>query len=370
MIGTAALVLVLSVFNGFEELLFGLYGNFNPDVKITPAKGKVFEIDSSKIYQLKQIEGIQYVSKSVEEVAFFEYQGIQDFGILKGVDDNYIKVSGIDTCVREGIYKLHDGASALLVLGVGMRNKLNANIDNLLDPISVYMPRKEAAQAMETQFRKRLIFPVGTFITQQDNDNQYALAPIAYVQELLGNDKEISALEIKLSKEANASNTIAKISQLLGNEVIIKDRYQQEEAFLKIMNIEKWMSFAILSLTLVLVAFNMVGALWMIVLDKKRDISILKAMGSSDNDIRNIFLNEGLLLSIGGAALGFLFAILLYIAQKSFGIVPIPEGFVVDSYPISLRATDFILVAITVVGLGFMASWLPANLAKRIMDLS
>jgi lipoprotein-releasing system permease protein len=202
-------------------------------------------------------------------------------------------------------------------------------------------------------------------VTQQDNDNQYVLASLRFVQELLGTDRNLSALELKLLPNADIETIKTEIAQILGAEVKIKDRLQQEEAFLKIMNIEKWMSFALLSLTLMLVAFNMIGALWMIVLDKKKDISILKSMGTTKEAIRNIYLYEGLLLSFIGAVIGFVLAIVLYIIQKNYGIVSMPEGFVVDTYPISLRFTDFVFIAFTVLLLGFLASILPA---KRAME--
>ena len=364
-IGTAALVLVLSVFNGLGDLLMGLYGNFNPDIKITPAKGKVFRPDSSKIFQISQLKGVQYLSKSIEEVAFFEYQGTQDFGILKGVDSMYALVSGIDTTLRQGNYQLKQSDRYLAILGSGMRNKLSVNVDNILDPIAIYMPRTDEATTMETQFRKRFAYPNAYFVTQQDNDNQYVLASLRFVQELLGTNQNLSALELKLLPDVNIQTIKNEIAQILGSEFQVKDRLQQEEAFLKIMNIEKWMSFALLSLTLMLVAFNMIGALWMIVLDKKKDIIILKSMGTTKQAIRNIYLYEGLLLSSIGAIIGFVIAIALYIVQKNYGIVPMPEGFVVDTYPISLRFTDFVFIAFTVLLLGFLASILPA---KRAME--
>jgi lipoprotein-releasing system permease protein len=364
-IGTAALVLVLSVFNGLGDLVMTLTSNFNPDIKITPTKGKTFQPDSLKIYQLTQLPGVEFLSRSVEEVAFFEYQGTQDFGILKGIDSIYAKVSHIDTAIEEGNFRLKQGDRYLAVLGKGMRNKLTVQLENVLEPIAIYMPRTDEATAMETQFRKRFIYPVGTFATQQDNDNQYVLASLRFVQELLGNDRNLSALELKLLPDADILQLKSSIAQILGTDVTIKDKLEQEEAFLKIMNLEKWMAFAILTLTLMLVIFNMVGALWMIVLDKKKDISILKSMGMTKENVRNIYLFEGFLLSIIGASIGFVIAIVLYLIQKNFGIISMPTGFVVDSYPISLKLTDFIFIAFTVLSLGFLASILPS---KRAME--
>ena len=190
-----------------------------------------------------------------------------------------------------------------------------------------------------------------------------------FARELLNADGEVSALEIKLKPGSGQPKTIASIREVMGTGFEIKDRYQQDESFLKLMNIEKWMSFAILSLTLVLVAFNMIGSLWMIVLEKKSDISILKSMGATEETVRNIFLNEGLLLCLFGLITGFGLAIGLYIVQKTYGIVSIPEGFVVNAYPISMRFWDMLAVAAVVLFIGLIASLPAAFRAKRVQAL-
>ena len=205
--------------------------------------------------------------------------------------------------------------------------------------------------------------------TQQDFDNQYVLVSLDFARDLLGAYGEVSALEIKLKPGTDPNRGIAAIRGILGEEFQAKDRYQQEEAFLKLMNIEKWMSFALLCLTLVLVAFNMIGSLWMIVLEKKADISILKSMGATNTTIRNIFIGQGFLLCLLGLASGLALAILLYALQKIFGIVPIPEGFVVDAYPISMRLVDVLAVAVVVVAIGVVASVPAAHRASKIPTL-
>lgn len=368
-IGTAALVLVLSVFNGFEDLITGLFSQFNPDVKITAAKGKSFEVDTVLLEDLRSMEGVDYVSLSLEEVAVFEYKSNQDIGIVKGVDDYYKNVTGIDTTVREGVYRLDYEGRDMAVLGVGMRNKLAVNVDDLLATISVYMPKRKKVGALSKPFVEKLVYPAGTFVIQQDFDNQYVLTSLPFAQKLLDVPKNtVSALEIQLAAEAREEPIIAALQERMGPEYLIRNRYQQDEAFLKLMNIEKWMSYAILSLTLFLVAFNMVGALWMIVLEKKKDIAILKSMGATDQLIRQIFLGEGLLLCVLGMAVGMLVAVLLYVLHVNLenGLVSIPQGFLVTAYPISLRAWDFLVIGLTVVAIGGLASLLPANRAARV----
>ncbi len=368
-VGTAALILVLSVFNGFEDLITGMFSNFNPDVKVTPLKGKTFELEDDKLTQIKSLEGVDFVSKTLEETAIFQYKGSEDFGTIKGVDEFYHQVTSIDSTIREGVYKLKDEHRTLGVLGVGLRNKLSVNVGDFLSTLSIYMPKRKQVGPTGTPFKKKEIYPVGTFVIQQDFDNEYLLTSLEFVQKLLSVKNEISSLEIKLSDHTDQDLTVGAIQKILGDQFAVKDRYQQDEAFLKLMNIEKWMSYAILSLTLILVAFNMIGALWMIVLDKKNDIAILKSMGATKELVRNIFLSEGLLLCLLGLVSGFLIAILLYGSQKTFGIVPIPDGFVVDAYPISMRLPDFIIVALTVIAIGIVASIPPALRAARVQAL-
>lgn len=366
-IGTAALILVLSVFNGFEDLLTGLFSTFNPDVKVVPVKGKTFTVDSTILVNLKQVPGVAFVAQSLEEVAFFEYKDRQDFGILKGVDAAFTNVADIDSTIREGVLKFKDGDTELAVVGGGLRNKLAIDVEDQFTALAIYMPKKEQrAGVLEQPFRKRFAYPVGTFINQQDYDNQYVLTSIDLARDLIEAPAEASAIEIKLSNEADAAQTLAAIQRTVGPDFLAKDRYLQDEAFLKLMNVEKWMSYAILSLMLVLVAFNMIGSLWMVVLEKKQDIAILKSMGATDGMIRNVFLFEGLLLILLGIGAGFLLAFLLYQIQRTFGIIAFPGGFAFEAYPISMRFWDVMIVFATVSLIGLLASMLPARRAMRI----
>jgi lipoprotein-releasing system permease protein len=367
-LGTAVLVLVLSVFNGFEKLISGMMSNFNPDVKIIATKGKTFIPDTLKIQQLRTLDGVAYLSETLEETAFFEYAKSQEIGILKGVDENFVKINGIDSTVREGKYQLYDGEHDYAVLGGGIRNLLGVYENNMMTPLSIYMPKRGEVGVLEQPFKKKFAYPAGTFIIQTEFDNQYILTNLALVRDLLNAEEEVSALEIKLKPNASASQTLTAIQNLMGSDFTINDRYHQDEAFLKLMNMEKWLSYAILCLTLLLVAFNMVGSLWMMVLEKKKDISILKSMGATDNLIRNVFLNEGLLLCALGLISGFILAVIAYLLHvyTEGGLVPLPPGFATDRYPVALKWSDFIVVAITVSIIGLLAST-PA--AMRAMNV-
>lgn len=367
-IGTAALILVLSVFNGFEDLLSGLFGHFNPQIKVTPAKGKTFEADSLMMVKIKGISGVAVVSETLEEIAFFEYEGSQDFGAMKGVDSLFAHVTGIDsdTIILEGEYLLKKDGRNCAVVGAGLRNKLTVNVNNPIGTITVYMP-EQSAGALDKPFKTRLVYPVGTFAIQQEYDNQYILTNLDFMRELLdATPYTVSALEIKCKSKSEVAQVKAQIRSIVGEGFVIKDHYEQNEAFFKVMKLEKWMGFAITSLMLLLMAFNTVGALWMIVLDKQKDISVLKSMGAHDGAIRRIFLMEGLLLTVFGLVIGIALAVGIYIIQKTWGIVTIPEGFLVNSYPIAMRLSDFIPIVLTVLGIGFLAAWLPAKRAGRV----
>ena len=365
-IGTAALVLVLSVFNGFEDLLMGLFSRFNPDVKITLVEGKTFETNAEQMASIRSLPSVEAASETLEEIAFFEYRDSRDFGVLKGVDENYDEVTGIDTTIFDGGYKLKTGERFLAIMGGGMRNKLQVDIDDPFELLNVYMAKRKSVGALEQPFKRRYAYPVGTFKIQQDFDSQYIIVSLEFARELIGAYDEASAIEVKLKPDADIPTAIENIQRIVGDGYVVKDRYQQDASFLKLMNIEKWLSFAILSLTLILVAFNMIGSLWMIVLEKKGDIAILKSMGATDKTIRNVFLNEGLLLCGLGLLIGIGLAFLLYATQKTFGIVPIPEGFVVDAYPISMRFIDLFAVMAVVLIIGLIASFPAALRAMKV----
>ena len=365
-IGTSALILILSVFNGFEDLISSLINSFNPDLKVMLVEGKLFEMEEEKISQLAELPGIAAISKTIEEVALFEYKGSREVGTIKGVDENFRKVTDIDSTLTHGYYNLGSPGAQNVVVGVGLANKLSLNIRDVLNPISIYMPVKEKKSPFSKDFKTMYAFPAGFFSIQSDSDFQFSIASFDFVNKLLDKKDAISYLEIKTDKTVDDDELREQIQSTIGDGFLIKDRYQQDEAFLKIMNIEKWMSYAIVSLTLLLIAFNLVGSLWMIVLEKKNDISTLKALGSTDRKIRNIFLNEGILISGVGLIIGVLLSLVIYFLQVRFGLVPIPEGYIIDAYPIKLVFLDFIIVSVTVIIIGFLASILPSIKASRI----
>lgn len=365
-IGTAALILILSVFNGFESLLSSLFDSFNPDMKIVLDEGKSFEIDDETIKQIKSIEGVIAVSKTIEETALFEYKDAQEVGIIKGVDEEYHNATDIDTTVKRGDYVLQDGTINYAVVGAGMRTKLGVNYNDGLTPISIHMPLRKKVGPVSNPFKTLEVYPSGVFSVQSEADLQYIITNYDFVNKLLSYENQTSALELRLVEDYNESDVRSSINAVLGPGYIIKNSYEQNEAYLKIMNIEKWVSYLIASLTMIMIAFNMVGCLWMIVLDKRKDISILKSMGMTTRHIREIFITEGMLIGTVGVIIGTALALFMYFLQKQFGLVSIPDGFMVRSYPIELKLTDFAIVIATVLSISYLASILPARKAGRI----
>ena len=367
-IGAATLVLVLSVFNGFEGLIAGMYGYFNPEIKITPRAGKTFQADSALVAQIAALPEIETVSATLEEIAFFEYGPAQDFGVLKGVDDQYVNVTPIRqaTLPDSNAFALNDGERYGAVVGAGMRYKLGLSIGQPGAWLNVYMPAKTPG-ALDKPFRSRLMVPNGLFSIQQEVDNQYVLTDIELIRELLeAETDEVSALELRCVSASAIPQAKKRLRELLGDDYHIKDRYEQNEALFKVMRLEKWIAFGIVSLMLALLAFNMVGALWMLALEKQRDIAVLKSMGATDRGVFKLFVWEGMLLTLLGLVLGLGLALFIYFLQKRYELVTIPDGFLVSSYPIELRFADFLPIVAAVLFIGLLASLLPAWRTLRI----
>lgn len=367
-VGSAALILVLSVFNGFEDLLVGMYSNFDPDIKVSPAQGKTFTVSDSLLKEIYEIDGVEQISQTLEEVAFFEYKDKQSFGTIKGVEDNYGYVINIDSTMREGAFKTQQGPQDMAVIGFSMRNALAVNLDDLFATISVHMPKRNPG-VFEKPFVSKVLHPGGVFLVQQDFEKKYVLTNLKFVQRLLELRNKVSALEIKIYPGFVDDDIIEQIKEKLGAAYLVQNRYEQEESFFKLMKVEKWLSYAIVGLMMLLIAFNLIGALWMIVLDKRKDIAILKSMGMQDQGIVRVFLFQGMLLSLLGMVSGVLLALAIYGLQKTVGIVTIPGNMSLEAYPISIRFSDFLIVAMTVVFIGLLASFPPALRARRVPAL-
>jgi lipoprotein-releasing system permease protein len=368
LVGAGGLILVLSVFNGFEGLVVSLYNSFNPDFTVTAKIGKSFTPDSTKMVELKSLGGIRAVSKVIEENVLLTHNEMQYIATVKGVELNYGSISGIDSAIYDGEFLLNDGKQNFAVLGVGISQSLQINFLDPLSFIMLYIPKKGKTSVInpEDAFNRDLIKPSGSFAIQSEFDSKYVFVPLDFARELTGYQTEVSSLDIALNKNADAEVLQSQIEKIFGENFEIKNRLQQNETLYKVMKTEKWAVYAILTLILIIAAFNIIGSLSMLVIEKKKDISILKTMGADDSLIAKIFLYEGMLLAFIGCAVGFAIAITIIFLQKKFELLKIGGGsFVIDAYPVDLRIGDLVLVFFTVMVIGIVAAWLPSRRASR-----
>lgn len=364
-VGTAALVIILSVFNGFEDLVKGLYGDFYASVKVVPAQAKTFHISADQLNQLKAIKQIKATSFIAEEKALLmgNYQAIVT---VKGVEDNYNNINNISKYVKRGSFELGDKENPGIIMGAGIENAAGVDIERGLTPTILYMPNQNAANLSATDgLNSYVVKPTGTFVIQQDFDNKYAFTNLAFLKYMLNmSEDEYSAIEIK----TNGQDELVKrdLQKLLGSGYKVQTRYEQNQSLYAVMQMEKWVIYAILSLILVVAAFNMIGALTMLVLEKQKDIAVLKAMGADDGRIRSIFLLEGLLLAGIGTGLGLFIATFICWLQIKYHLIKLGGStFIIDYYPVKTAISDYLLVFLTVSGIAFSAAWITSRKSSK-----
>ncbi|HUQ96061.1 MAG TPA: FtsX-like permease family protein [Chitinophagaceae bacterium] len=369
MVGTTALILVLSVFNGFEGLVKSLYSSFYPDLKIVPASGKQLTLSASQLATLRAVKGVRGLSLVVEEKALLLNGEAQSNAYIKGVDSNYVQVTGVKDHMIRGSFNLGDADHPRLVLGGGIENALGVQSDRSLDPITIYTGRQNPIDAGDPlkSVSRGDVQAAGAFVIQQDFDNKYVLSNMGFVKSLLGMPaNNYSAVEIKVTNIEDVDDVQQRIGAALSKAYNVQTRYEQNRSLYAVMRSEKWVIYAILSLILIVAAFNMIGALTMLVLEKRSDISVLHALGGTRGFIQKIFLSEGLLLAVLGGGIGMLLALLIALLQQRFHLIPLQGGsFLIDYFPVTLNVGDFILVGVTVIIIAFIASWIPARKAAQ-----
>jgi len=370
-IGSMALFIVLSVFNGFDQLVVSLFSSFNSSIQITANHGKIFNLNSLPIEKLRKIPGVLHLTEVIEEDALMKYKDNQSIVTIKGVSESYNEMTGLDTMMVEGNFLLQDGDKDYAVLGYGVAGALNANLLDYINPVSVWVPRRDASFSggFENAFNSDVIFPSGFFQIQWDYDVKYALMPLRFVKKLLDYGDERTAVEIDLSKDADQAALQKKIESLAGRGFVVKNRYQQQEILYKIMVSEKNYIFMILTLILVIATFNVIGTLSMLILDKKKDIAVLESLGASRRLIRRIFLFEGVFISFLGALLGLTLGVIVCWVQIRFGLIRLgseDSSFVVSAYPVLMKLTDFFLIFFTVMVIGLLAALYPVYNIRRV----
>ena len=368
-VGSMALVIVLSVFNGFDTVVKSLFSTFDPDVKILAVEGKTFVPGEGMKDSILSIPGVEAISEVLEENVLLLYGEKQHIGIMKGVDGSFREVSGLDSMVYDGDMKLQDKGRSYAVVGQGVAYSLRIGL-NFINPLYIYTIDRKSRFNMaqpEESIRRDFIYPSGIFAIEQDFDSKYVIVPIRFARDLLSYQSAVSFLEVKLDPEYPADRVQEEIISVAGEAYSVKNREQQNELFYRVMKSEKWAIFLILTFILVIASFNIIGSLSMLIIDKKKDIVTLRNMGAGNRLIERIFLVEGWLISISGSILGIGLGTGISWVQQRFGLIRLSGSgsFVIDAYPVKIQGVDILLIWITVLLIGWIAARYPVRQISR-----
>lgn len=369
-VGAFALIVVLSVFNGFEGLVLSLYNSFYPDIEITAVQGKTFEQDSAQIQKILRLDGVEALSCVMEENAYLEYGQQSQLATLKGVDDSYSNVTSVYQYVRDGSFLLRDSSYHYSVIGATLSQMLNINLQHSTEPLRITVPQRGLKSVFNPRdaFHTTLTLPAGIFSIQQEFDSKYVFVSLDLAREILGQENAVSSYEVKLKDGVSLEKKKDELSAMLGKEFKVHNRYEQQAETYRVMLIERWVTTAILSFIILIISFNIIGSLSMLVIEKTKDISVLRAMGSQPTLVQNIYLFHGLLSSaigaIGGLTLGYVFCFL----QMHFHFLKLgnagESSFVIDYYPVVLKWADPIIILFIIISISLLASWFPARRAS------
>lgn len=369
---TAAMVIVLSVFNGFEGLVISLYNVFEAPVVIKPAEGKTFELNAIPIEKITATEGVIGYVEVLEESCLLRYRDKQYFARIKGVSDNYTDLTDINSMMIDGDAAMSVNGIPAAMLGSGVAYHLGANVNDPINMVQVYVPKRGSSATIDPSkaFNVKQLFATGVFSIQADFDLRYMITPISFARELLDHEGRVSSLELALDPEANMAEVRESIQEMLGADYVVKDRFQQNELLYKIMKSEKWAVFMILSFILMISIFNVIGSLTMLILEKKKDINILRSMGASEELIQRIFILEGIFISMIGAVAGLVLGLLVCFAQIQFELVKLNSGgnYIVNAYPVEVQSMDVAYVFLVVATIGLLAAWLPVRKIIRPVE--
>lgn len=374
-LATLALVCTLSVFNGFQDLVATFFTAFDPQLKITAVKGKVFDGQDPRILQIRELPEVELCSESLEDNIMVQYQDKQTMAVLKGVEANFDRLTPIDSILfGRGELILHDEVVDYAIPGIQLLSTLGASI-RFLDPLEIYAPKRGAKVNLanpSTAFSTGQLFSSGLVfaVNQEKYDGSYILTSLRFARDLFQYTSEVSAINLKLKPEADTDAVKEKIEQILGEDFCVSDRYEQQADTFRIMEIEKLISYLFLTFILVIASFNVIGSLSMLIIDKRDDVNTLRNLGANDNQIVRIFLFEGRMISFIGASLGVVLGLFLCWLQQKYGLIALGSSgtFVVDAYPVSVHLTDVIVIFITVLAVGFLSVWYPVRfLSKRLL---
>lgn len=370
LVGSAALILILSVFNGFETMIVSLYSSFTPELKVLPAKGKTFDPKTLQLDTLRKKSGILSVTEVLEEKVLFRYGKSQFIGTVKGVSSDFLKNPALDSTLQIGSFTLKEGNGRnLAVIGASVQISLGINIKDPAAMLQIYSPRHNVVNSFNPmdEFVVRNIGMSGVFSVQQDFDDM-VITPIGFARDLLGEPKAISYIEFNLQNRVNVDRVQHQLEKRFGKNYVVKNRYQQNTSLYKLLNSEKWAIFLILTFVLIIAIFNIIGSLTMLVIDKRKDIAILTSLGADKGLVQRVFFYEGMLITLVGCIFGMVLGLVFALLQQKFGFITMGGTTMVQAYPVTLKLTDFLLVFITVMGISVIASGISARLSVQKLD--
>jgi lipoprotein-releasing system permease protein len=369
-VGTAALVITMSVFNGLEGLMRQIYNTFDAEIKIVPAQGKSFEYTLALQKQLAGIQGVEIITDAIEDNVLLRYNESQVVGKIKGVNPNFLRQQRIDTAIIAGSFSLKKGDFYGAIVGIGIQNKLDINIKDDFTPLQIWYPKAEKNLIMNpnSAFSKQSALVSGVFSVEREYDSRYVFTDIALVQNLLGYTDKRSYLEIKTNGKRSIETIQKEIKKVLGKDFLVLNSDEQHADLMRILRIEKIFVFLTLSFIIFIASINIFFSLSMLAIEKQHDVAILKAMGAENKLIKQIFFAEGGLVAIVGAAIGLLAGLVICLLQQQFGIVPMGmQTGIVLAYPVELQLTDFVLTALVIAIITLLVVYRPALRAAQVV---
>jgi lipoprotein-releasing system permease protein len=369
-VGSAALIIILSVFNGFEKVILHLYSNFTPDIKIEALIGKTFDPNTPYFNSLSKNASVYSYTQVLQEKVLIRYGHKQFIGIIKGVTDDFLKNKQLDSTIEDGSFTLKTDGQNYAVIGGSVAGSLGVNINDSQTPLQIYVPNRNAGSSANPldEFVVRGIFASGVFTIQQDFDN-IMVTPIGFVRGLLAQPSEVSSIEVNYKKGTDVDAMQQHMISQIGNRFTIKNRVQQNAELYKTLNYERWFIYMILVFVLIIAIFNIIGSLTMLVIDKRKDIAILTSLGAGKRLIQGIFFYEGMMISVIGCISGIILGVMVCLLQEHFKLVKMGGSMsVIDAYPVELRAIDFGLVFLTVGIIAVIASGISARLSVKGLD--
>lgn len=371
-LATLALVCTLSVFNGFHDLISGFFTHFDPDLKVETVKGKTFSPDTATITAIRTLPGVREVSLTLEDNAMAKYKGQQTMVTIKGVDDNFQELTHIEEILYGNPeFKLYDAIADYGIMGIQLMYILGTGFDPY-DPVEVYAPRKGVKVNLSNpmaSFHREPLFLPGTVLNINDARyaSSYIVTSLDYARRLFDYDTEVSAIEVALSPQANASKVKQSIIAIMGEGFTVKNRYEQQAATFKVVEIEKFVTYLFLCFILMVACFNIISSVSMLILDKQSNADTLRSLGATEGFVSRIFIYEGNLIALLGAVIGLVLGIVLCLLQQEFGLIGLGGNgqFVVDAYPVRVKVTDLLLVLVSVVAVSALSVWLPIKILNK-----